>query len=243
MKWIKHETDSLDSEFIQSLLREYGANGYLAYYGILEIAGKAVGYNPDQKVNFSPTFLKQKLHISPGKLKEIFEFCSGKGELFFNFSQENFEFHIPKLLKLKDNYVKDLQVACKKPSNHKEVEVEVEVKKKIKINPIAAFDIFYKAYPKHKGKEAAKKAWEKIKPDDNLLQVILKSLESFKKSKQWQKDKGEFIPHPATWLNNKRWEDEPDLQPQAQDPNKPFVFPPNEYYGGAPKCMPWETPR
>jgi hypothetical protein len=28
-------------------------------------------------------------------------------------------------------------------------------------------------------------------------------------SAEWTKDGGQFIPHPATWLNQKRWEDEP----------------------------------
>ena len=29
-----------------------------------------------------------------------------------------------------------------------------------------------------------------------------------KLSDQWTKEGGQFIPHPATWLNGKRWEDE-----------------------------------
>lgn len=130
MRWIKHQTDSLDSPFIQELLTEFGAQGYLAYYGILEIVAKAVGYNPLQKVNFSSTFLKQKLHISSGKLREIFDFCSGKGELIFTFSKENFEFEIPKLAILKDNYSKDLQATGKKLAHHKEVEVDKDKKKR-----------------------------------------------------------------------------------------------------------------
>jgi hypothetical protein len=29
------------------------------------------------------------------------------------------------------------------------------------------------------------------------------------KSRQWTDEGGKYIPHPATWLNNHRWEDQP----------------------------------
>ena len=29
-----------------------------------------------------------------------------------------------------------------------------------------------------------------------------------KRLDQWKKDSGRFVPYPATWLNNRRWEDE-----------------------------------
>lgn len=70
------------------------------------------------------------------------------------------------------------------------------------------FDIFYKAYPKKIGKEKALKAWNKLKVDEDLFKIIMTALEAQKKSKDWEKDDGKFIPHPATWLNGKRWEDE-----------------------------------
>ncbi len=71
-----------------------------------------------------------------------------------------------------------------------------------------SFEVFWKEYPKKIGKGYAKKIWEKIKPDDALLKVILGKIAEFKNSEQWKKDQGQFIPHPATWLNQGRWEDE-----------------------------------
>ena len=70
------------------------------------------------------------------------------------------------------------------------------------------FDAFWAAYPKKKSKGQAEKAWIKINPDDELLGVMLSSLERLKRSKDWLKDGGQFIPYPATWLNAKGWEDE-----------------------------------
>lgn len=71
-----------------------------------------------------------------------------------------------------------------------------------------SFDVFYTAYPKHKAKDSAIKAWKKLNPDASLLQTILQALEVAKDTDSWKKDNGTYIPLPATWLNGKRWEDE-----------------------------------
>jgi hypothetical protein len=68
------------------------------------------------------------------------------------------------------------------------------------------FDIFWKAYPRKTGKGAALKAWEKNKLPP--LETILLALKKAIQSHDWQKDKGLFIPHASTWLNQSRWEDE-----------------------------------
>lgn len=67
------------------------------------------------------------------------------------------------------------------------------------------FDAFWEAYPRKEGKQKAMAAFEKV---DVGLDVILAAIERHKKSTQWTKNGGEFIPHAATWLNGRRWEDE-----------------------------------
>jgi uncharacterized protein YdaU (DUF1376 family) len=66
------------------------------------------------------------------------------------------------------------------------------------------FADFWLAYPKKIGKGAAEAAWKKNHPpkDRVLIAVRLQS-----QSEQWQRDGGQYIPNPATWLNQKRWED------------------------------------
>lgn len=73
---------------------------------------------------------------------------------------------------------------------------------------MAKFDDFYSAYPKKKNRGAAEKAWNKIKPDSNLLKEMLSAISKQKESKDWRKDDGQFIPYPASWLNGKMWLDE-----------------------------------
>lgn len=67
------------------------------------------------------------------------------------------------------------------------------------------FDLFWSAYPRHEGKQKARDAFKKVTVP---LEVLLTAIEKQKKSAQWSKDGGQFIPHPTTWLNGKRWEDE-----------------------------------
>lgn len=67
---------------------------------------------------------------------------------------------------------------------------------------------FWKAYPKKLSKGQAEKVWNRIKPSEQLLATMIARIEQAKTSEQWRKEKGQFIPHPATWLNAKGWEDE-----------------------------------
>ena len=74
-----------------------------------------------------------------------------------------------------------------------------------------AFSHFWDAYPRKVAKPAAQKAWGRIQHADGLLPVMLAAIAAQKQSEQWRKEAGAFIPHPATWLNQRRWEDEQDL--------------------------------
>lgn len=69
------------------------------------------------------------------------------------------------------------------------------------------FDKFWAIYPRREGKQAAQRAFEKLKPDEALLTAMINAITKQKQSPQWAEPR--FIPHPATWLNGHRWEDEP----------------------------------
>ena len=79
------------------------------------------------------------------------------------------------------------------------------------------FDRFWSAYPRHVAKEKTRTSFSKVP----LLEIpnLMSALERQKKSDQWTKDGGQFIPHPTTWLNQRRWQDEITVeitQPQKQ---------------------------
>lgn len=81
---------------------------------------------------------------------------------------------------------------------------EGKERKDTRVDDANGFDDFWTAYPKKVGKGDAEKAWKKLKPD---LDTCLSAISSAKVGADWLKDGGQFIPHPATWLNGKRWED------------------------------------
>jgi hypothetical protein len=72
------------------------------------------------------------------------------------------------------------------------------------------FHEFWNEYPKKTGKGLAEKSFIKIKPTESLFSEIMSALSKAKKCQQWKRDNGQFIPYPATWLNQKRWEDDYD---------------------------------
>lgn len=75
----------------------------------------------------------------------------------------------------------------------------------VKPNRDEEFDLFWKAYPCKVNKQGAAKAFEKV---DVEVGVLIGAIENHKRSAQWTKDGGAFIPHPTTWLNQRRWEAE-----------------------------------
>jgi hypothetical protein len=72
---------------------------------------------------------------------------------------------------------------------------------------VCEFDQFWQAYPRKIGKAAARRAWAKAKTRPALTAIIA-AIEAQRASEQWRKDGGQFIPHPATWINAGRWDDE-----------------------------------
>lgn len=97
------------------------------------------------------------------------------------------------------------------------------------------FDRWYAVYPKKRSKLDAVKAWQKIDPDDALVDRMVAKVAEWADSHEWTKDNGQFVPNPATWLNRGQWEDgSPAPRPQAgatltflpggRDPGQPRLY-------------------
>ena len=100
-----------------------------------------------------------------------------------------------------------LQTHSERNANHKPI--TINHKPLTNINTIGDFDRFWNEYPKKTGKGAALKSWTKMQPN---IDDCLKALSWQKKTSQWFKNNGQFIPNPATWINQERWKDEPTLE-------------------------------
>ena len=66
---------------------------------------------------------------------------------------------------------------------------------------------FWSAYPRKGGREKLEAVWKILLPAQELLETMLKTLEVQKKSPEWKKESGRFIPFPAKWLQDRKWED------------------------------------
>lgn len=112
--------------------------------------------------------------------------------------------------------VDEQQMNSNRTASEQQVNTDKEVKKK-RSKSLVGFDEFWSEYPRKVGKGDAEKSWLKISDPESTLLVVLSALAWQKRSDQWTKNNGEFIPHPATYLNQRRWEDQPPEE-------KPVVY-------------------
>lgn len=103
-----------------------------------------------------------------------------------------------------------LEPPLEENTQREEKEGEKEGEKKMsfraRTSTETAFDEFWAVYPKKVGKKDAFKAFQKVPVSERPL--LVPAVERQKQSRQWQKDGGQFIPNPSTWLNQGRWLDE-----------------------------------
>ena len=83
---------------------------------------------------------------------------------------------------------------------------------------ITTFDTFWNTYPSKVNKKRCMDLWKKLNPDDDLVQKMLKSIEAWKRTRQWREG---YIPYPDTWLRGEKWNDEVPDEPKPKSKN-PF---------------------
>lgn len=118
------------------------------------------------------------------------------------------------------------QATSKQPTDNQQTTTNKNVKNvknvKNEESSLVHFDRFLEAYPRKENKAKAKEAWIK-KNLDGKIDIILEAIKKWKATDQWKRDGGKFIPHPTTWLNGERWDDEvqkPKRSVGYQDPPK-----------------------
>jgi phage replication O-like protein O len=99
------------------------------------------------------------------------------------------------------------------PNQDTQNKTSKENQKKGVVETAERFERFWNAYPKREGKTAALKAFTKVNPDDEMLDTMLAAISAQTKANAWTRERRQFIPHPATWLNGERWTDEVDARP------------------------------
>ncbi|MDD4971880.1 MAG: DUF4373 domain-containing protein [Paludibacter sp.] len=225
MQWFKHDSNANTDEKLQSILLDYGLEGYGLYWYCLElIVNRLDKDNINFELKHDARLIARNTGCSIQKVSEMMKTFCDLG-LF-----ENNEGRISclKLIKRLDTsmtsniYMRDL---IKKSKEHHDAimtqsenvmqeESRLDEKRlknthqnQSRKNALDdGFLEFWNKYPKKTGKDAANKSWVKLKPN---IDEVLKALSWQIESDQWQKQSGQFIPNPSTYLNQGRWKDEP----------------------------------
>ena len=92
-------------------------------------------------------------------------------------------------------------------------------KKKVYVQKL--FDTFWVEYPKKVNKKKALVAFQQLNMNNGLLDAMIEAVKAQRQSPDWLKDNGQYIPHPTSWLNNHRWEDEISVDIKDQPQGEP----------------------
>lgn len=81
------------------------------------------------------------------------------------------------------------------------------------------FEEFWTAYPKRRNRAQAEREWFTLNPKRELVDTILAALQTFIHSEEWNKENGRYIPNPARWLADRRWQDDEIPAPKNSTQN------------------------
>jgi len=221
--YFSHDSDASSDEKIIYLESLFGHKGYAVYFKLLERMVRAYNFEIEWN-DIKKAIYASELHISVTEIELIiFECCRKEIKAFEMKDGKLFSAGLKKrmqpLLDKRDYNRKKYEDSKSKQNNNlqnsetkKAISATEMTQSKVKESKgknniyTSNFLKFWDHYPKKIGKGAAYKAYKNIGGTKPSLQEILLSIDIHLKSEQWQNEK--FIPHPATWLNQRRWEDE-----------------------------------
>ncbi|MCK5016423.1 MAG: DUF4373 domain-containing protein [Candidatus Peribacteraceae bacterium] len=214
--YFPHYSNASSGKTLYILESKFGNDGYAFWFKLLELLASSEGHIYDVRNPVAWEFLLAKTHIADDIARKIMDLLVELEAI----DDELWAVQVIWSQNLVDN-ISDAyrnrttdvplrpSINSQKPTTKRITDVRKPHTKLnyTKVNE-SNFAIFWLAYPKKKAKGDAEKAFKKLNPDDELITTILSSIEKAKKSGDWLKDGGKYIPYPATWLNGKRWEDE-----------------------------------
>ncbi len=77
------------------------------------------------------------------------------------------------------------------------------------------FERFYNAYPRKVGRYTAEKGFKKLSNKER--EEAYKGLKNYLKYWKVTETEKQYIPHPSTFINQKRWEDEIDIPKEKEE--------------------------
>jgi hypothetical protein len=229
--YFPHDTTQRRTIFI--LKNKFGLIGYGFWYSILEILGQTHGHAYDCTRQEHRDYIEAYTMLEWSECKKILDKLAELDAIDRALWEENNIIWSDNfVLRLNELYRKrreqqpvkpDIRVVIDagnseclagNPAKESKGKERREEKKELSSPPekpaamLVSFETFWKAYPIKSGKKKAFEKWKKLKPTPKLLQTILAAIDAQLK---WRRNAhGQFRPewpHPTTWLNGERWND------------------------------------
>ena len=215
IKWFKHISDSLDDPFVFELIDRFGGDGYLVFFGVLEILSREFKPNSDENLTYSYRFLSKKLQLSRQKFVKILNFCKKRGRFSIEFKDDEVFINCPKLADLCDEYtrksfpksqdsVRTVSGKCPPRIRSK----KKKEKKNIKKDCSHIFEELWSEYPNKTEKSKALERFEKNVDPEKDFEDLKKALINYKmhlKKHEWKSPQ-----NGATWFG--KWKDWVDFE-------------------------------
>lgn len=180
----------------------------------------------DDKIKYSFRFMSAHIERDRERYNNMIEKrrASGKKGAEARFGKKTSEAKEEIKTEKNDNEIKSIQKENPAPKSYQEATQDGANSKDDSIQKSteekrldAGFDEFWECYPKKQDKESAKSEYFALCPTPQIHEKIINALKKQKKTEEWQREKGRFIPHPAKWLKGKRWEDKTENTFSTED--------------------------
>lgn len=216
--YFPHDYEPTSDPKIQALLGEFGGLGYGVYWRVVEMLHSDESHKLQLKEYVFLALAKQML-ANAEQIMAIISFAINQCELFISDGESLWS------RRVNENFERRKEISEKRAisgrlgaqakhglANAKQNLAKPGKEKKRKEKEILSYTdtflSFWSAYPRKESKQTAFEAWKKMNGTCPDIAIILKKIESMKKTDDWTRENGRFIPHPATWINQRRWEDE-----------------------------------
>lgn len=209
MKWLKHETDAMDSEKMKMIIYEFGFEGYGWFWRIMEIIAKQMDETGRCHYDQPVSEWCGNLKVKQRKLRKFLELTTLQSITEVVYSENKLRIEIPNLLKKRDNYSKNLQVTNNKKAISIGLEVEVDRDREVDITHITneveiAFKEDWIIYPRKAGDKGKALSCYRKTVGNNLKVNRPLFLEKMKAYVGSVDDPG-FLKHGETFFRN--WQD------------------------------------
>jgi len=213
VKWFKHETSDRNKIESKLIKAKFGAEGYGIWQALLEVVAENIERDNAREwgyvdVKYDVNALANEVNAEVDALHAFLKFTDEKGIT----KKHRGRLFIPLILRRLDEYTErclegiNLSGLTRDSIGTHSGRIRTRIRRDIE--ETASFKKFWDNYPKKKDKGSALRAWNKLNPNDDLQAKIFNAIEAARETEDWQKQGGQFIPYPATYLNGRRWEDE-----------------------------------